>query len=218
MIRENIKTILSQLPQGVELVAATKERSSDEINEAIEGGVKIIGENYIKEAEAKFELIGKKARWHLIGHLQSNKAKAAVKIFDLIETLDSLDLAVILDKECKKINKVMPVLVEVNSASEPQKRGVLPDQVETFLNQLLAFSNLKLSGLMTMGPWLEDPEAIRPYFRKTKELFDKIKANYQGKIEMKYLSMGMSSSWRIAIEEGANIVRIGTAIFGKRKG
>lgn len=218
MIRENIKTILSQLPQGVELVAATKERSGNEIKEALGAGVKIIGENYLREAEAKFELIGKKARWHLIGHLQRNKAKAAVKIFDLIETLDSVELAAILDKECKKINKVMPVLIEVNSASEPQKRGVLPDQVEVFLNQILGFSNLKLLGLMTMGPWSEDVETIRPYFSRTKELFDEMKTNYQEKLNFQYLSMGMSSSWRIAIEEGANIVRIGTAIFGERKG
>ena len=122
-----------------------------------------------------------------------------------------------MDKECKSINKVMPVLIEVNSASESQKQGVLPDELEAFLNELLAFSNLKPVGLMTMGPWLDDPEEIRPYFRKTKELFDKIKADYQGKIELQYLSMGMSSSWRIAIEEGANIIRIGTAIFGERK-
>ena len=217
MISENIKTILAELPQGVELVVATKERSSDEIKEALRAGAKIIGENYLKEAKAKFELIGKEARWHFIGHLQRNKVKQAVKIFDLIETLDSLELAAVLDKECKKIAKVMPVLIEVNSASEPQKQGVLPEDVEGFLNELLSFSNLKVVGLMTMGPWLENPEEIRPYFRKTKELFDKIKASYQGKIELQYLSMGMSSSWKIAIEEGANIVRIGTAIFGGRK-
>lgn len=218
MISENIKAILNELPQAVELVVATKERSIDEIKEAIRAGAKIIGENYLKEAQAKFELIGRQASWHLIGHLQRNKAKLAVKLFDLIETLGSRELAVILDRECKKINKVMPVLIEVNSAAEPQKQGVLLDEVEAFLKQLLAFSNLKPVGLMTMGPWLDDPEAIRPYFRKTKQLFDKIKANYRGKVELRYLSMGMSFSWRIAVQEGANIVRIGTAIFGQRKG
>ena len=217
MIKENIEKILVDLPSGVELVAATKERSIDEIKEAVLAGIKIIGENYVKEAKLKFAAIGKKVRWHFIGHLQSNKVRPAVKLFDLIETLDSLELAAVLDKECSKIDKTMPVLIEVNSGSEPQKQGVLPESVEDFLEKLLPFSNLKPRGLMTMGPWLDDPELIRPYFKKTKQLFDKIKANCVFRPDWQYLSMGMSSSWRVAIEEGANIVRIGTAIFGERK-
>jgi len=217
VIKENIEKILSELPSGVELVAASKERTVSEIKEAIAAGVKIIGENYIKEASDKFEPIGREAKWHLIGHLQRNKVKAAVKIFDLIETLDSLELASALDKECKKAGKLMPVLIEVNSASEPQKQGVLPEAVEGFVLKLEEFSKLKVVGLMTMGPWLNDPEAVRPYFRKTKQLFDKIKAAHKGEAAMRFLSMGMSSSWPVAVEEGANIVRIGTAIFGERK-
>ena len=216
MIKDNAKKILAELPGGVELVAAAKDRSAGEVEEAIEAGIKIIGENYLKQAQEKFAVLGSKVKWHFIGHLQKNKAKRAAKIFDMIETLDSLDLAEVLDKECKKINKVMPVLIEVNSAAEPQKQGVLTEDVERLLGQILRLANLKPMGLMTMGPWLDNPQALRPFFRKTKELFDKIKDNYQGKLDWVYLSMGMSSSYRVAIEEGANLVRVGTAIFGER--
>jgi len=135
----------------------------------------------------------------------------------MIETLDSLVLAQVLNRECEKINKVMPVLIEVNSAGEAQKQGVLFDDVEVLLERILQFANLKPVGLMTMGPWLDNPEDLRPFFQKTKVLFDKIKNDYQGKLVWNYLSMGMSTSYKIAIEEGANLVRIGTAIFGKRK-
>ena len=217
MIKENLKNILKQLPLGVELVAATKERTIEEIKEAVSAGVKIIGENYVKEAKEKSAAIGKEVKWHLIGHLQKNKAKAAVEIFDLIETLDSSELAEALDKESRKINKIMPVLVEVNCACEPQKSGVLPEAVEKFLKEILVFPNLKPMGLMTMGPWADDAETLRPYFKKTKALFDKIKQVYGTKFDWRYLSMGMSVSWRVAIEEGANLVRIGTAIFGERR-
>ncbi|MDD5195185.1 MAG: YggS family pyridoxal phosphate-dependent enzyme [Candidatus Omnitrophica bacterium] len=217
MIEDNFRNILKQIPEGVELVVASKSRTVSEIEEVISCGAKIIGENYVKEAEEKFNAIGNRARWHLIGHLQKNKAKFAVKIFDMIETLDSMELASALDKECKKINKIMPVLIEVNSASEPQKAGVLPENVEGILKEVLKFSNLKPMGLMTMGPLLDEPEKIRPFFKKTRELFDKIKAIYGNSLEWKCLSMGMSDSFRIAIEEGANLVRVGTAIFGKRQ-
>ena len=217
MIKANIQKILKDLPDGVELVAAVKERSISEVAEAIEAGVKIVGENYVKEAVEKFTVLGNRVKWHFIGYLQKNKTKKAAKMFDMVETLDSLILANILDKECKKINKVMPVLIEVNSANEPQKQGVLAEDLEQFLDGVLQFVNLKPMGLMTMGPWLDNPQELRPFFKKTKNLFDKIKDNYQGKLEWVYLSMGMSESYRIAIEEGANLVRVGTAIFGERK-
>lgn len=216
MIRDNVIKILKELPEGVELVAASKERSAAEISEALESGVKIVGENYVSETKEKFSVLGNRVKWHFIGHLQSNKAKPAAKVFDMIETLDSLSLARALDKECKKINKIMPVLIEVNSAAEPQKQGVLAEEVEQLLEAILEFTNLKPSGLMTMGPWLDNPEELRPFFKKTKDLFDKIKIKYQGRLEWKYLSMGMSFSYKVAIEEGANLVRVGTAIFGQR--
>ena len=217
MIKENIENILKDLPPGVKIVAAAKERSVDEIREAISSGIKIIGENYINEARSKFEVIGKEVKWHFIGHLQKNKAKYAAKIFNVVETLDSLELAEVLDRECCKINKIMPVFLEINSASEPQKQGILIEEAEGFLDKILRFKHLKPSGLMTMGPFSDNPEELRPFFKKTKNLFDKIKLNYGNILEWKYLSMGMSFSYQIAIEEGANIVRIGAAVFGPRK-
>ncbi len=216
MIKENIKNILKELPKDVRLVVAAKKRSVEEVKEAIESGAKIVGENYVREAKEKYQVIGDKVKWHLIGHLQKNKAKLAVKIFDMIETLDSLELAGILDKECKKINKIIPVLIEVNCASELQKYGVLAEDVHELLEGLLQFKNLKPAGLMTMGPWLSDSEKLRPYFRKTKSLFDKIKDDYGFGLQWDYLSMGMSNSYKIGIEEGANIIRVGTAVFGHR--
>ncbi len=216
MIKENLGKIFKRIPSTVSLVAATKERTVEEIEEGISAGVKIIGENYLKEAKEKMSKLGKRVRWHFIGHLQKNKAKAAVKIFDLIETLDSIELAQVLDKECKKINKLMPVLIEVNSGLEPQKSGILPEAVQEFYESILKFNNLKPQGLMTMGPWLEDPEKLRPYFKQTKDLFEVIKVKHPQDKDWQYLSMGMSDSYEVAIAEGANMVRIGTAIFGKR--
>jgi pyridoxal phosphate enzyme (YggS family) len=217
MIEENLKIILQELPKSVELVVAVKDRSIEEVESAVRAGAKAVGENYVKEAQAKFEVIGNRARWHFIGHLQKNKAKDAVKIFDMIETLDSPELAEVLNRECEKIGKIMPVLIEVNCAAEPQKYGVLPQDVKGILKKILFLNNIKPMGLMTMGPFLDEIEKIRPFFKKTKELFDEIKSDYADKLEWRYLSMGMSDSYKIAIEEGANIVRIGTAIFGERR-
>ena len=216
MIKENVEKILKELPQGVTLVVAAKKRTDQEIKEAIDAGVKAVGENYVKEAEKKQSVIGRNIKWHLIGNLQKNKAKHAIRVFDIIETLDSVELAAALDKECKKINKIMPVLIEVNSAREPQKSGVFPEKVEEFIKEVIKLDSLKLMGLMTMGPFLDNPQDIRPFFRKTKEIFDRMKGIYGEKLEWKYLSMGMSDSYKVALEEGANIVRIGTAIFGAR--
>jgi hypothetical protein len=216
MIKENVKRILKEIPPGVKLVAATKKRTPDQIKEAIEAGIEIVGENYVKEAQSKFRIIGKRVKWHLIGHLQKNKVKKAIKIFDMIQTLDSFELAYLINKECEKINKVMPVLIEINIAKESQKSGVYPNQVEELTEKIIDFKNIKIEGLMTMGPLVEEPQRIRPFFKKTKEIFDKIKKSYQDKLDFKYLSMGMSDTYKIAIEEGANIVRVGRAIFGPR--
>jgi pyridoxal phosphate enzyme (YggS family) len=202
-VKDNVLKILSWLPGYVELVAAAKSRSVEEILEAIDSGVRIVGENYVQEAEEKFSVIGTKARWHFIGHLQKNKVKKAVKIFDMIETVDSVEIAQEINKSCASINKIMPVLIEVNS-------HVLPSDTETIINNISGLPNIKLAGLMTMGPVLENPEDYRPYFKETKALFDKIRINH----DIKYLSMGMSDSYPIAIQEGANLVRLGTALFG----
>jgi pyridoxal phosphate enzyme (YggS family) len=216
MIKNNVARILSELPSGVLLVAAAKTRTPDEILQAISAGVTIIGENYVQEAEKTHSLIGKKARWHLIGHLQRNKVRKAVEIFDMIETVDSLRLALKIDEECARSDRVMPVLIEVNSGREPQKTGSLPEDVPELLDELVGLEHLKVEGLMTMGPRFGDPEDARPYFVETKRLFDELRSGPLSNIGLKYLSMGMSNSYHVAIEEGANIVRIGTKLFGER--
>lgn len=216
MIEENVKQILSELPVGVQLVAAAKTRTPEEILRAAESGVRIIGENYVQEAQKAYELVGHKVKWHFIGHLQRNKVKKAVKIFDMIETLDSLDLAEEIDKRSGQIGKNMAVLIEINSGKEPQKFGVMPEETENFIQETSRFKNMMIRGLMTMGPAFGDPEDARPYFIATKKLFDKMKDIDLPNVEMRYLSMGMTNSYKVAIEEGANIIRIGTKIFGPR--
>jgi len=216
MIKENIKKILEELPAGVQLVAAAKTRTVAEILEAIQAGLTIIGHNYVQEAERAFEAIGPKAKWHMIGHLQSNKAKKAVRIFDMIETVDSLKLAKAINKGCRDINKSMPILIEINSGEEPQKAGVMPANAVSLVKEISELENVSIMGLMTMGPFSGDPEDARPYFEKTRQLFNDIEQADLPGIEMKHLSMGMSNSYRVALEEGANLVRIGTRIFGER--
>ena len=216
MIEENVKEILSELPPGVGLVAAAKSRTPEEIQKAIGAGIKIVGENYIQEAQGAFETIGRKVNWHFIGHLQKNKVKKAVEIFDMIQTVDSSDLAREIDKRCAEISKTMPVLIEINSGKEKQKSGVLPGNAIDLIKEISIFSNIRILGLMTMGPRFGNPEDSRPYFIETRRLFDEIRKLNLPSIEMKYLSMGMTNSYKIAVEEGANIVRIGSKIFGER--
>jgi len=216
MIKENIKKILGELPENIKLVAAAKSRSPEEMREAIDAGLGIIGHNYVQEAERARLVIGPRVKWHLIGHLQSNKAKIAARIFDMIETVDSIKLAAAIDRACREIGKVMPVLIEINSGEEGQKAGVLPEDAQTLVTAMSELKNISVMGLMTMGPFSDDPEESRPYYKKTRQLFDELKAMNIAGIEMKYLSMGMSDSYRVAIEEGANLVRIGTMIFGER--
>ncbi len=216
MIRENVKVILDDLPEFVELVGAAKTRSPEEILEAIDAGLAIVGENYVQEAEKAFQVIGQKVKWHLIGHLQSNKAKNAVRIFDMIETVDSIKLARAIEKACRNEGKIMPILIEINSGEEPQKAGVMPEEAIPLIKEISGLERLRIMGLMTMGPFGGDPEYSRPYFKKTKEVFEKIKKQDFPNVEMKYLSMGMSNSYKVAIEEGATLVRIGSMLFGKR--
>lgn len=216
MIRQNVSQILSELPNGVELVAAAKTIQPEEILEAFEAGVKIVGENYVQEAERAYEVIGNKAKWHFIGHLQSNKVKKAVKVFDMIETVDSVEIAREIDKRCAQIGKIMPVLIEINSGREKQKSGVFPEKAEQLVTEISTCPNIRIMGLMTMGPRFGNPEDSRPYFVETKRIFDRIKKLNLPNVEMRYLSMGMTNSYKIAIEEGANIIRVGSKIFGER--
>ncbi|MBN2406939.1 MAG: YggS family pyridoxal phosphate-dependent enzyme [Elusimicrobia bacterium] len=215
-IRDNTLQILGELPGTVLLEAACKMRTPDEIQQAVDAGVRIIGENYVQEAEEAYSKVKGDIRWHFIGHLQRNKVIRAVKVFDLIESLDSLALAKELNKQCAKTGKVMECMIEVNSGREKNKFGVLPEDVESLADKVKSFKNIKVVGLMTMGPANTAAEDLRPYFRITREIFDELKKKVIPNCEMKYLSMGMSDSYKAAVEEGANIVRIGTSIFGPR--
>jgi hypothetical protein len=200
----------------VELVAAAKTRTPAEIEEAIRAGVRIVGENYIQEAETARAAIGDSARWHFIGSLQKNKVKKAVRLFDLIETVDSLPLAQALDRESAAAGKVMPVLIEINSGREAQKSGVLPEDAEKLVADIAQLEHVRVLGLMTMGPRFGDPEEARPYFVETRRIFQRLKESGIPGVEMKYLSMGMTNTYKIALQEGANMVRLGSRIFGER--
>ncbi len=216
MIKEKVKELLAELPEGVHLVGAAKTKTPEEILEAVQAGLEIIGENYVQEAERAFQVVGNRVKWHMIGHLQSNKAKKAVRVFDMIETVDSMKLAREIDKCCGKTGKIMPVLIEINSGEEDQKAGVLPDEAIALIQEMSALEHIKIMGLMTMGPFTGDPEDARPYFIKTRETFEKLKQMNLPNVQMRYLSMGMSNSYKVALEEGATMVRIGTKIFGER--
>jgi hypothetical protein len=215
-ITANVKAVLAALPPGVELVAAAKTRTAAEILEAVEAGVRTVGENYVQEAAEIFPALGRRVRWHFIGHLQTNKVKRAVEIFDLVETVDSLTLGREIDKRAAADGRTVDVLVEVNSGREPQKAGVMPDDTEALIRSLAALPRLRVLGLMTMGPYEGDPEDSRPYFKETRRVFEALKQSGVPGVEMRHLSMGMSHSWRAAVEEGATMVRLGTALFGPR--
>jgi pyridoxal phosphate enzyme (YggS family) len=201
-------------PQGIKLVAVTKTVPVLHIQEAMAAGAMIFGENYIQEARAKLEEIGKSGiEWHFIGHLQTNKAKYAVKLFDLIHTVDNATLARELDKRGAAAGKIIDCLIEVNLSQEASKFGISKERASELAHACKVLKNISLQGLMTMPPYADDPEASRPYFIALRELREEIAA---GGIPLPELSMGMSGDFEKAIEEGATIVRIGTAIFGER--
>jgi len=216
MIKENVKSLLAEIPPGVSVVAAAKARSPAEVREAIEAGITIVGENYVQEAQTAIDAIGRRATWHLIGPLQRNKVRRAALLFDLVETIDSAPLAAALDRACEALGKVMPVFVETNSAREAGKAGVLPEDVEGLVREVSRLEHVCVTGLMTMGPLTADPEEARPYFRETRRLFERLRSSAPGGVEMSALSMGMSESYRVAIEEGATMIRVGTRLFGPR--
>jgi len=215
-IREKIRVkseLVGRDPQEITLVAVSKTIEADKIEEAIAAGVNIIGESRIQEAKEKYEKVKSKIIWHLVGHLQRNKAKDAVKIFDLIHSVDSAKLAKEIDKQARKAGKIQKILIEANVSGEESKYGLSPEGVITFLQEINGLPNIKVKGLMTMAPLYENPEDCRPYFRKLKELVEEVKAENIKNVEMVYLSMGMSNDFEVAIEEGSNMVRIGRAIF-----
>ncbi|MBW2206795.1 MAG: YggS family pyridoxal phosphate-dependent enzyme, partial [Deltaproteobacteria bacterium] len=191
MIRENVKRLLEELPQGVHLEGAAKTRTPEEVLEAIEAGLEIIGQNYVQEAVKAFEVVGDRAKWHMIGHLQRNKAKKAVAIFDMIETVDSMKLARELNKCCGKIGKTMEILIEINSGEESQKAGVRPGDALSLVKEIRELENIRIMGLMTMGPFAGDPEESRPYFQKTRVIYEEMKQINLPGVKMEILSMGM---------------------------
>jgi hypothetical protein len=226
-IADNLKTVTERInsavrragrdPSSVKLVVVSKTVDADRIREAVAAGAAILGENRVQEAKDKIEKLGAIARWHLIGRLQSNKAKYAVKLFDLIHSVDNLELAKEIDKQAAKIHKIQEVLIEVSIAGEAAKAGVARERAVDLVQEAAKLKNISIKGLMTMPPFLDDPEQVRPYFKKLRELSESIaKENIPG-MSMKELSMGMSGDFEVAIEEGATIVRVGTAIFGQRK-
>lgn len=214
IINEKIKKAalkVNRNPEGIKLVAVTKTATMEQIKEAISAGVKIIGENKVQEAKEKYQILTADIEWHLVGHLQTNKVKYAIEIFDLIHSVDSIKLAKEIDRRSLQFGMITNALVEVNVSGEETKYGIKPEEVESFLKEISEFSRIRVKGLMTIAPIAEDKEEVRPYFRKLRKLFEKIKIK---NIKMDYLSMGMTEDFEVAIEEGANMVRIGRGIFG----
>lgn len=203
-------------PAGVRLMAVTKTVDDARIREAIAAGVDIVGENYVQEAKRKIAALGREAEWHLIGHLQSNKAKYAVRLFDLIHSVDRPGLASELDKRSRLAGVVTPVLIQVSLSGEETKGGISPEDAESLVREVAAMEHLSVRGLMTMPPWFDDPEQARPFFRALRELRDGILEKGIPGVAMGELSMGMTQDYEVAVEEGATIVRIGRALFGDR--
>jgi pyridoxal phosphate enzyme (YggS family) len=203
-------------PSSVRLMAVTKTVDDERILEAIKSGVDIIGENYLQEAKRKLDSMGKSSEWHLIGHLQTNKAKLAVNLFDMIHSVDRMELARELNRRALAAGRTMKILIEVNVSGETTKSGTSLPEAISLVRAVASLPNLSIQGLMTMPPFFDDPEEARPFFRTLRELRDEIEAECISRVEMKELSMGMSGDYQVAVEEGATIVRLGRAIFGER--
>jgi len=193
----------------ITLVAVSKTVPPERVDEALALGVTTFGESKLQEAKAKIPLVSSRARWHMIGHLQTNKARVAVELFELIHSVDSVKLAADLNKWAERVGKTQAVLLEINVSGEPSKFGIKPEDLNAMLDPIVALPRLEVRGLMTLAPFAEDAEKARPYFRRLRELRDAV--------GLRELSMGMSNDFEIAVEEGATIVRVGTAIFGERK-
>lgn len=202
----------------VTLIAVSKRKPPEMIQQAIDAGHRDFGENYIQEAMGKVDIIGKNAAiWHFIGHLQSNKAKFAVAYFDLIHTVDTVKLAKEINRQAQKIGKIQKILLQVNIAQETSKSGAKENEVVDIAKQASRFDNLHVSGLMCMPPFFDDPEDARVYFKKLKHISKEIEMLNPANTAMTHLSMGMSNDFTVAVEEGATLVRVGTAIFGARQ-
>src|SRR3990172_6926505 len=228
MITENLNTIRERMacaarragrnPEDVLLIAASKGVEVERLNEGLSAGIRILGESKVQEAMRKLQSLGNKAEWHFIGHLQSNKVKYVVGAFTLIHSVDSIELSEEINSRAEKMCMVQNVLLEVNVSGEKGKFGVMPDKVNTIMKAFSGLKHISLRGFMTVPPYSDDPEDARPYFRMLRELRDNAMHTGICTDDCRELSMGMSGDFEVAIEEGATMVRVGTAIFGVRKG
>lgn len=223
-VKERISLICSKInlnPDTVTIIAASKNRTTEQIKEVIETGINDIGENRVQEALVKFAEYralntGYRVKWHLVGHLQTNKAKDAVGIFDLIQSVDSLRLAAEIDKQAAKINKIQDVLIEVKTSPEATKFGLKPQESIEIIKEIAKLKNINIQGLMTIAPIVDIPDKARPYFRMLREIQSKVNHELRTtNSELRTLSMGMTDDFQVAIQEGANMVRLGRAIFGE---
>ena len=225
-IRANLEAVRTRIgeaarrggrdPSRVRVVAAVKTVAPERIQEAVDAGVDLLGENYVQEALEKRGGIGGACRWHMIGHLQSNKARQAVRVFDVVETVDRLRIVRELDRCAAGEGVRLEVLVQVSLAGEASKSGAEPEDVPSILRALADCENLSCTGLMTLPPFFDDPEGARPFFRGLRDLRDRLQERAPAGMELRELSMGMSGDYEVAVEEGATLVRIGTALFGPR--
>jgi len=215
-IKNRIANTRNSIPASVSILGATKGRTLSEAQESISCGIGILGENYVQEAQKKYGELREqgrlKAELHLIGHLQKNKVDKALEAFDCIQSVDSFELA---EKISNKSKKDFPILIQINIGEEPQKYGCKPEEAAILIKKISSLQNVRVMGLMAMAPFLDDPEGSRPYFRGMKALFEKIRGEKMPGVKMEILSMGMSHDYRVAIEEGATMVRLGGIIFGK---
>lgn len=219
-IQQNYQSLQKEVQQinpNAQVCVVTKNQTIEKVLEVIDAGANMIGENRVQEAEIKFPSIPFSVEKHLIGHLQRNKVKKAVQLFDVIQSVDSLRLAKKIDKECAAIKKNMPIMLEVNTSGEEQKHGFLPEEIIQLAQEIAQLKNLRIIGLMTVAKYEQNPENCHPSFQQLKRLFREIKKLNLPDTDLKHLSMGMTNDYRVALKEGSNIVRVGTGIFGKRE-
>ena len=226
MIAEQLQTVRNEIteackrsgrnPEEVTLIAVSKTKPVSMIEEAIQAGQTVFGENKVQELCSKYEVLPKNLTWHLIGHLQRNKVKYIADKAALIHSVDSLRLAETIDQEGKKHNRVIPVLIEVNVAEEDTKFGVTVEETLPLIEEISKLSNIQVKGLMTIAPYVDNPEENRPVFRRLKQLSVDIDSKNMNNVYMDILSMGMTNDYQVAVEEGATMVRVGTGIFGER--
>jgi PLP dependent protein len=219
IIRNNIRSVCQKCSieeSDITLIGVTKTYEADVMNASIDFGITDIGENKVQEITRKYDDVKEGVRWHLIGHLQTNKVKYIIDKVDLIHSVDSLKLAEEISRRAAKIGKTAEVLIQVNVASEESKFGIDKAEVFGLIEEISKLPSIRVMGLMNIAPFTEDSEEVRPYFKKMKAIFDEIGKVEYDNVEMKYLSMGMSNDYMVAIEEGANLIRVGTSIYGKR--